>query len=88
MGMPCSVNSILKLSSVQGFPAELRLGAVYTALKDGYRILPLDVPIQLVDQGWLAQGDVIVRQLVWENNSTALRFELVKIYAQPIALKS
>ncbi len=88
MGMPCIVNSVLKLSPEQGFPEDLRSTQMYTAQKEGYRILPLDVPVQLVDRQWQAQGEVVIRQLIWENQSTTLKFELVKQYPQPLALKS
>ncbi len=87
MGMPCTVNSILKLSAAQGFPAELQPGVLYTAHKDGYRILPMDVPVQLVDEQWQAQGEVRIRQLVWEKQTTTLQFELAKRYPQPLDLQ-
>jgi hypothetical protein len=49
MGMPCEVNSILKLKPSQGYPEELIVELNCQASKEGYRIIPVDVPIPLVD---------------------------------------
>jgi hypothetical protein len=80
MGMPCEVNSILKLTSSQGYPEQLRLGSQHQASKEGYRIIPVDVPIPLVDEDWLAHADVVIRKLTWENNKTVLVFEIQRVY--------
>jgi hypothetical protein len=45
MGMPCEVNSILKLKPSQGYPKNLSIGTQHQAFKEGYRIIPVDVPI-------------------------------------------
>jgi hypothetical protein len=80
MGMPCEVNSILKLTSSQGYPEQLHLGSQHQASKEGYRIIPVDVPIPLVDDNWLAHADVVIRKLTWENNKTVLVFEIQRVY--------
>jgi hypothetical protein len=85
MGMPCEINSILKLNT--DYPDRLSLGTIHHAEKSGYRIVPIDVPIQLVNSAWQATADVIIRQLVWENQTTQLRFEILRIYETPIALR-
>lgn len=88
MGMPCEVNSILRLQRSQGYPNPLNLHEHYSVQKAGYRILPIDVPIQLVDDNWLAQADIIIHRLSWENQSTSILFEVVRIYELPFSLKS
>lgn len=81
MGMPCEVNSILKLSVEQGYPAfALKVGNTHQGFKDGYRIYPIDVPIQLVDQYWKAYADVIIRSLKWEDGKTYLKYEIVRVF--------
>lgn len=35
MGMPCEVNSILKLNPSQGYPQPLEIGKRYSARKQG-----------------------------------------------------
>ena len=86
--MPCEVNSILKLKPSQGYPTPLEKGKRYQAQKEGYRILPLDVPIQLVDEDWLARADIIIVRLVWENGTTHLDFEVDRIYQVPFQSKA
>ena len=87
MGMPCEINSILKLKPSQGYPEELQPGSKHQASKEGYRIIPVDVPIPLVDDNWVAYADVIIRQLTWENNQTIVIFEIDRIYDHPFKVK-
>lgn len=65
MGMPCEVNSLLKLTPSQGYPAQLTIGQQWTVEKSGYRILPIDVPIPLVDGDWMARADIVIKALTW-----------------------
>jgi hypothetical protein len=76
MGMPCEVNSVLKLSQEQGFPETLSPGGEFTVEKSGYRIYPLDVPLNLLDNDWNHRADVVILSLTWENSRTRLRFEI------------
>lgn len=87
MGMPCEINTILKLKPSQGFPEELELSARYQISKEGYRILPVDVPIFLVDENWVTHADVIINRLVWEKNQTIINFEIRKIYSSPFSVE-
>lgn len=80
MGMPCEVNSILKLKRSQDYPAELVVGEIHRVTKSGYRIFPLDVPITLVDEDWIAHGDVVLESLTWQQQSTELKFKISRIY--------
>ncbi|KAM3103066.1 DUF2584 family protein [Phormidesmis sp. 146-12] len=86
MGMPCQVNSILKLN--QDYPSGLTLDATHQATKPGYRIFAIDVPIPLVDDHWNAYADVIIEKLTWQQQETHLTFRISRIYTQPFALKS
>lgn len=87
MGMPCQVNSILKLNPSQGYPEQLKVGLQHQVFKDGYRIIPLDVPIPLVDQNWVAFADVVINQLIWEKNQTSIIFEIKRVYDSPFSMK-
>ena len=87
MGMPCEVNSILKLNSSQGYPAQLEKGKRHQAEKAGYRIIPIDVPIPLVDEKWMAYADVKISRLVWESKKTIVEFEIDRIYPIPFSAK-
>ncbi|MBD2436584.1 DUF2584 family protein [Nostoc sp. FACHB-110] len=87
MGMPCEVNSILKLKQSQGYPEQLKIGEQYQAIKEDYRIIPVDVPIPLVNNDWVAYADIIIRKLTWENKQTIVVFEIDRIYEQPFKVK-
>lgn len=87
MGMPCEVNSILKLKPSQGYPDQLTLHSKYQGCKEGYRIIPVDVPIPLVDENWIAYADVIIEKLIWENTNTTVFFKIDRIYHEPFILK-
>jgi Protein of unknown function (DUF2584) len=86
MGMPCEINSIVKLNPAV-FPADLTIGAIHTATKSGYRIFPIDVPLQLVDEHWQAQADVVIQQLTWENQRTTIVFRIHRVYPQIFAVR-
>jgi hypothetical protein len=85
--MPCQVNSILRLKRSQGYPGSLVLGKPYQVTKDGYRIFPLDVPLQLVDADWVAHADVVIHRLLWQRQTTQINFEIVRIYDLPFSLR-
>jgi hypothetical protein len=86
MGMPCQVNSIVKINGTE-FPSSLGIDAVHKITKSGYRIFPIDVPLQLVDEAWCAHADVVITQLIWAGQQTILEFRIHRIYDQPFALK-
>jgi hypothetical protein len=86
MGMPCEINSIVKLNQ-SAFPTDLTIGTIYTAQKSGYRIFPIDVPLQLVDDQWQAQADVVIEKLIWENQTTTIVFQVHRVYARSFSVK-
>jgi len=86
MGMPCQVNSILKLKRSRDYP-ELVVGTRHHAQKDGYRIFPIDVPLCLVDEQWVAHADIVIDRLTWHNQTTVLEYRIVRIYAAPFSVK-
>ncbi|WP_264326293.1 DUF2584 domain-containing protein [Romeriopsis navalis] len=84
--MPCEMNSILKLSDVD-FPATIAIDQSFTVTKSAYRLVPIDVPIQLVNSAWQAIADVVITQVVWSQQQTQLTYRIHRVYAQPFALK-
>jgi hypothetical protein len=87
MGMPCQVNSILKLSPTQGYPDKLEKGKTYQAQKGSYRIFSIDVPISLVNDEWIAYADAIITKLTWQQGVTTLEFKIDRIYPAPFPAK-
>lgn len=85
--MPCEVNSILKLKVSEGYPKELKLDKKYKAIKEDYRIIPIDVPIPLVDENWKAYADVVIEKLIWEDKNTTVFFKIDRIYDAPFLVK-
>lgn len=79
MGMPCELNTVLKLSPSQGYPYELVMNEEHEGIKEGYRILPVGVRIPLLDQEWKHEANVIIKRLVWEDLRTTIRFEIDEI---------
>jgi Protein of unknown function (DUF2584) len=86
MGMPCQINSIVKLDPMQ-FPLSLVIDGMHTVQKSGYRIYPIDVPLQLVDDAWLAHADVVITQLTWAGQQTIFNYRIHRIYDQLLAVK-
>ncbi|MEA5448635.1 DUF2584 family protein [Leptolyngbya sp. CCNP1308] len=87
MGMPCEINSLLKLKPAQGYPAVLEVGTQHRVQKAGYRIFPLDVPLCLVDENWLAHADIVIEKLTWQHRTTQIEFRISRVYATPFAAK-
>lgn len=73
--MNCEVNNTLKLKPSQGYPQELRLDVIYKAKKSGYRIYPIDVPIELIDEAGVTQASVIIKRLEWFDGVTSIDFK-------------
>ena len=87
MGMPLELNTILKLSPNQGYPSSLIVGNAFVAIKQDYRLFPLDISVPLVNKEWRAYADVIIFRLTWEKQRTILVFEVVKTYEKSVLYK-
>jgi hypothetical protein len=87
MGMPCEVNSILKAKPSQGYPETLDLDSEFQVIKEGYRIIPVDVPILLVDENWFAHSDIVINRLEWHGEKTYLYCSVDRVYEEPFLVK-
>jgi hypothetical protein len=68
-------------------PAEtLSVGSRHHVNKANYRIFPLDVPLALVDDNWVAHADIVIDQLIWQKGTTNLQFTVVRLYDRPFSL--
>ncbi len=76
MGMPLEVNTMVVTKG-----REKRITEKFFELKkDGYRIYPIDVPIELrKTKDGEVNGLVIPRKLIWENDTTVITYELVSL---------
>jgi len=80
MGFKTEFNWILKLKPEQGFPEVLEVNKEYNFLKDGYRVYPLDIPIDLVNENWEAVAKAVIVECTLGNGKTKGIFKIVKIY--------
>jgi Protein of unknown function (DUF2584) len=78
MGMACEINTILKLG--EDYPASLVVGSKHRAVKSGYRIFAMDVPLQLVNGDWVALADVAIVDLRWRGEVTEVVYEVRRVY--------
>lgn len=82
MGAPYEFNYILRLRPEQGLvEAELRPGARFAFAKEGHRIYPVDVPIELADGDWRIVGRVAVRSFTVGGGRTSGEAEVLLAYA-------
>ncbi len=63
----------LPIDNVNNKIVVIKLGGKF---KEDYRIIPVDVPIPLVNEHWVAYADVIIEKLVWENRQTTVLFRI------------
>ncbi|MFC0298314.1 DUF2584 domain-containing protein [Geobacillus jurassicus] len=78
MGMPMELQTVIVTKG-----KERRVqGNLFVLEKEGYRLYPLDVPLEVrrtVQSE--ASGAAVVRKLEWEDNRTTVTYELVSLYS-------
>ncbi|AZB44071.1 DUF2584 domain-containing protein [Bacillus sp. FJAT-42376] len=76
MGMPLEMNTMIVTKS-----REKRLeDNVFTLKKDGYRLYPLDLPVEVrkTKEGEVS-GRAIITKVEWANGGTVLTYQLIKL---------
>lgn len=76
MGMPLELNTMIVTKG-----REKRLDENYFSLvKEGYRLYPLDIPIEVKRT---IEGDLngmgVIRKVEWENSQTLITYQLVSL---------
>ena len=82
MGFKTEFNWVLKLGEDQGLAASLEKGKAYSFTKQGNRIYPIGIPIDLVDKNWNVKAKVIVEEFTNSENMTTGIYRIVKIYSE------
>lgn len=59
---------------------KIKAGAKYRVEKQGERLYPLNIPIDICDEDYKYYGKVVVRKLSLERGKTVLDFEVVKVF--------
>tara|TARA_Y100000310_G_C20607740_1_gene776400 strand:- start:1121 stop:1447 length:327 start_codon:yes stop_codon:yes gene_type:complete len=74
-------NWALKLKPENGLDESLlREGEIYNFTKSGNRVYPLNIPIDLINQDWVALARVIVIEYTNKENIITGRYRIVRIY--------
>ncbi len=81
MGFQTEFNWVLKLSPEQGLDeASLKAGKTYGFSKEGYRVYPVDMPIDLLNSGWEPVARIIIKESANSAGRTTGRYEVLWMY--------
>ena len=81
MGYQIKFNCLLTVSKTDLSLQDLVVGQRYNITKDGERLYPLNIPIEVCDDDHVYYGKVAVRKLTLEAEKTSLEFEVLKIFS-------
>lgn len=79
MSTNAKLNALLSLPV--GFSEELTEGKKYTIKKDGYRIMPLGIPMELSDHNHKYLAKVIVEEIRSIPGKSFITFKVMKIFS-------
>jgi hypothetical protein len=81
MGFVTEFNWVLKLSPEQGLDEKkLGQGKSYGFSKDGYRVYPVDMPIDLLNNDREAVARVVVKECANSEGKTTGKYEVLRVY--------
>lgn len=81
MGYHIELNSLLVVPNKLLDLNSMKVGNGYTLPKDGERLYPLNIPLDICDEDYQYYGKIIIRKLILESSKTTVEFELLKIYS-------
>ena len=81
MGNPFLLQACLRLNNDE-IPHPLILGKEYIFSKEGHRLYPLNVPMDLRSNDWSFFGRIIISEFRVGRNKTERKFILVKEFSQ------
>ncbi|RLQ97859.1 DUF2584 domain-containing protein [Falsibacillus albus] len=78
MGMPLELNTMIVTKGL-----ERRLeDNLFTLVKEGYRLYPMDIPIEVKrSKDGEGTGIAVIQQIKWEDNQTILSYQLISLYS-------
>ena len=83
MGAPYEFNYILRLRQRQGLnESQLQVGERFSFTKEGHRIYPVDVPIELANEAWDVIGRVAIREFTVGGGKTRGQYEVLVVYGE------
>jgi len=81
MGFRFEFNWVLKLKKEQGLPENPMVGEVYDFFKEGTRVYPIGVPIDLVSGKWESVAKIMVIEARQDGLNTIGKFKIIKRFA-------
>ncbi|WP_026693586.1 DUF2584 domain-containing protein [Peribacillus kribbensis] len=77
MGMPLELNTMIV---TKGREQREQSNNSFKLEKEGYRLYPLDIPIEVRKTKEAdTSGTAVIKKLEWENQSTVITYELVSL---------
>jgi hypothetical protein len=80
MGYHLEFNTILSVPVGRLDLSQLEVGKSYDVIKDGERIFPLNIPIDLCGEDYKFVAKVAVRKLILSKGETVLSFDVLKLF--------
>ncbi|WP_100331907.1 DUF2584 domain-containing protein [Bacillus xiapuensis] len=78
MGMPMELNTIIVTKGKEQRQEE----NLFTLKKSGYRLYPLDIPIDVYKvKGGDSSGTAIIEKVEWSQQSTTITYKLISLYS-------
>lgn len=79
MTTPIKLMGLLTLEPAD--KTDFLVGEEYTIHKDGYRIVPLDVPMEFADSNFNYLGRAKVTKIIVTLDSTDITFQVLKLFS-------
>ena len=80
MGFKTEFNWALKLKPEQGLAEDLKVDGIYSFSKDEYRVYPVGVPIDLLNDLWEVIAKVVIVKCINHDEKTEGKYKVIKIY--------
>ena len=78
--------SLVKLNGIISLPEDftetVEMGKRYTIKKDGYRILPFNIPVEVATDSNHYLGKALVKEIKITGTGTELSFEMIKMFSE------
>ncbi|MCD6478902.1 MAG: DUF2584 family protein, partial [Candidatus Diapherotrites archaeon] len=81
MGFKTEFNWALKLKPENGLNEKvLKVGEIYEFSKEEYRVYPVNIPIDLINQNWEPVAKIIIVEFKNSGGRTSGKYKVLKIY--------
>ena len=81
MGYSIEINCLLKIPANSGINLDkIKVGDKYTFEKQGERLYPLNIAIEICSDKYIYYGKVAIRKLTLQKGKTILEIEILKVF--------